>query len=297
LLADNAVGLDTAEEVAACAARVARLAAGRGGAHVLSPEAADFIINWEVERYRASLLEAQAAPLTGKVALVTGAGSGIGAGVAWGLVEAGAAVAFCDWDERAAVAAAQAAVEPCRTLAVRADVTKEDQVAAAFDQVVGHWGSVDIVVCAAGMPGAGELLDLPLQTWHAALELNLTGYFLVGREAGRIMRGQATGGAMVMIASKSGLDASKGMSAYNASKAGELHMMRGWALELGRYGIRVNAIAPGNVFEGSKIWNPEYIQYCARKKGIKPEEVIPYYMSLEGKSGSVLNHKMAVQPS
>ena len=293
LLADNVVELDTAEEVAACAARLARLAAGRGGAHVLSPEAADFIINWEVERYRASLLEAQAAPLAGKVALVTGAGSGIGAGVAWGLVEAGAAVAFCDWDEPAAVEAAKVAAEPRRALAVRADVTKEEQVAAAFDRVVGHWGGVDIVVSAAGIPGAGELLDLPLHTWRAALELNLTGYFLVGREAARIMRDQGLGGSMVMIASKSALDASKGMSAYNASKAGELHMMRGWALELGRYGIRVNAIAPGNVFEGSKIWNPEYIKYCAGKKGIKPEEVIPYYTSLSALNREVKRSDIA----
>ena len=293
LLADNPVELDAAEEVASSAACLARLAAGRGGAHLLSPEAADFIINWEVERYRASLLEAKTAPLMGKVALVTGAGSGIGAGIAWGLVEAGAAVAFCDMDEPAARSAAQAAPEPARTLAVRADVTKEEQVAAAFDQVVGHWGGVDIIVCAAGIPGAGELIDLSVQTWRAALELNLTGYFLVGREAGRIMREQGTGGAMVMIASKSALDASKGMSAYNASKAGELNMMRGWALELGRYGIRVNAIAPGNVFEGSKIWNPEYIKYCARKKGIKPEEVIPYYTSLSALNREVKRSDIA----
>ena len=280
LLGNDAVHLEAAEEVAASAARIARLAAGRGGAHNLSPRAAEFIVNWEAEHYRASLLQVQATSLAGKVALVTGAGSGIGAGIAWGLVEAGAAVALCDLDEPAAVAAAAAVVEPRRALAVRADVTQEDEVAAAFDRVVRHWGGVDIVVCAAGIPGAGELVDMSLQTWRAAVELNLTGYFLVGREAARIMRDQGTGGAMVMIASKSALEASKGMSAYNATKAGELHMMRGWALELGRYGIRANAIAPGNVFEGSRIWNPEYIQYCARKKGIKPEEVIPHYISL-----------------
>ena len=293
LLADDAGKLDAAEEVGASAARIARLAAGRGGAHNLAPAAADFIINWEAEHYRASLLDAQAAPLAGKIALVTGAGSGIGAGIAWGMVEAGAAVAFCDLDEPAAVEAVAAASEPRRALTVRADVTKEEQVAAAFDQVVRYWGGVDIVVCAAGVPGAGELLEMSVQTWRSALELNLTGYFLVGREAARIMRDQGTGGAMVMIASKSALEASKGMSAYNASKAGELHLMRGWAMELGRYGIRVNAIAPGNVFEGSKIWNPDYIKYCARKKGIKPEEVIPYYTSLSALNREVKRSDIA----
>ena len=58
-----------------------------------------------------------------------------------------------------------------------------------------------------------------------------------------------------------------------------MHMSRGWAMELGEYGIRVNSICPGNVFEGSKIWNPEYIKVCAKKYGIRPEEVIPYYVN------------------
>jgi NAD(P)-dependent dehydrogenase (short-subunit alcohol dehydrogenase family) len=173
------------------------------------------------------------------------------------------------------------------------DVTDEQSVTAAFDEIVRRWGGVDIVVCAAGIPAAGDLSDLTLQTWRLGLEINLTGYFLVAREGARIMREQGSGGAMVMITSKSGLEASKGMSAYNATKAGEQHLVRGWALELGRYGIRVNAIAPGNVFEGSRIWNPEYIEYCARKKGIKPEEVIPYYTSLSALNREVKGSDIA----
>ena len=128
----------------------------------------------------------------------------------------------------------------------------------------------------AGIPDAVRHAE----KWRLALEINLTGYFLVAREAARIMRAQGDGGAMIILSSKSGLDASRANSAYNATKAGELHLMRGWALELGGDGIRVNALAPGNVFEGSKIWNPEYIKAAARKKGIKPEEVIPHYVSL-----------------
>jgi len=85
---------------------------------------------------------------------------------------------------------------------------------------------------------------------------------------------------MVNLTSKSGLEASKQNSAYNATKAGEIHLMRGWALELGSADIRVNCVAPGNVFKGSQIWSPEYIRTCAKKKGIRPEEVIPYYTSL-----------------
>jgi len=93
------------------------------------------------------------------------------------------------------------------------------------------------------------------------------------------MVAQGMGGSIINLSSKSGLDASKNNTAYNATKAGELHMARGWALELGEHGIRVNSIAPGNVFEGSKIWNPDYIKVCAKKNGIRPEEVIPFYVN------------------
>ena len=220
------------------------------------------------------------ATLAGRVALVTGAASGLGCGIALGLVEAGAAVAFCDIDEPGARAAAASSADPRRALAVRMDVPSEQSVEAAFDGVLKHWGGVDIVVCAAGIAPPYELVDMPLDKWRLALEINLTGYFLVAREAARIMRAQGEGGSMVMLSSKTGLEASKSNSAYNATKSGELHLMRGWAMELGPQGIRVNAVAPGNVFEGSKIWNPEYIQTAARKKGIQPEEVIPYYNSL-----------------
>ena len=280
LLADNAAKLDAAEALGVAAAKITRLAMGRGGAHNLAPASADFIINWEVEHYRAALFDAAAAPLARKIALVTGAASGLGRGIAQGLVQAGAAVAFCDVDVPGAEEAAAASPDPSRALPVRMDVTDECSVACAFDTLLRHWGGLDIVVCAAGVAPAYELVEMPVDKWRQALEINLTGYFLVAREAARIMRAQGDGGAMIMLSSKSGLDASKANSAYNATKAGELHLMRGWALELGPDGIRVNGVAPGNVFEGSKIWNPEYIKTAAHKKGIKPEEVIPHYVSL-----------------
>ena len=280
LLADDARKLDAAESLAVAAAGITHLASGRGGAHNLAPDAAAFIINWEAEHYRSALLGTATESLAGKVAVVTGAASGLGGGIAQGLVEAGAAVAFCDVDDEGAKEAAATSAAPARALPVHMDVTDEGAVATAFDQVLRHWGRVDIAVCAAGIAPAYELVNMPVNLWRLALEINLTGYFLVAREAARIMRAQGDGGAMIILSSKSGLDASRANSAYNATKAGELHLMRGWALELGGDGIRVNALAPGNVFEGSKIWNPEYIKTAARKKGIKPEEVIPYYVSL-----------------
>jgi NAD(P)-dependent dehydrogenase (short-subunit alcohol dehydrogenase family) len=280
LLAGDSLKLDAAEALAVAAAKITRLAAGRGGVHNLAQPSAEFIINWEAEHYRARLMDTARAPLAGKVAVVTGAASGLGCGIAQGLVEAGAAVAFCDIDDAGAEAAAVASLAPRRAAPIHMDVTSEESVAAAFDRVLSRWGGVDVIVCAAGIAPPYELTDMPVDQWRLALEVNLTGYFLVAREAVRIMRAQGDGGAMVIVSSKTGLDASKANSAYNATKAGELHLMRGWALELGPDGIRVNAVAPGNVFEGSKIWNPEYIKVAARKKGINPEEVIPYYTSL-----------------
>ena len=221
--------------------------------------------------------------LEGRVALVTGAGSGLGRGIAAGLARAGAKVALVDIDLAAAENACTNLVRNhgggC-CLCVPADVTDENSVAEAFRQTVAEFGRLDICVPAAGIAPAFPLVDFPVGPWRKALEINLTGNFLVAREAARIMIRQKRGGSIILVSSKSGLDASKANSAYNATKAGEINLARGWALELGQYGIRVNAVAPGNVFKGSKIWNPEYIKACAKKRGIKPSEVIPYYVGL-----------------
>jgi sorbitol-6-phosphate 2-dehydrogenase len=221
--------------------------------------------------------------LDGRVALVTGAGSGLGRGIAEGLARAAARVALVDVDLAAAEethAAISQAVGPHHSLALKADVTDEGEVAAAFRRTVEALGGLDVCVPAAGIAPAFPLVDFPVGPWRKALEINLTGYFLAAREAARVMIKQGRGGSIILVSSKSGLEASKANSAYNATKAGEVHLARGWALELGPAGIRVNAVAPGNVFKGSKIWNEGYIRTVAKKRGIRPEEVIPYYTGL-----------------
>jgi sorbitol-6-phosphate 2-dehydrogenase len=165
-------------------------------------------------------------------------------------------------------------------LPLRADVTDEDAVRALFDAAVRELGGVDLLVNCAGIAPAHPLADFPVGDWRRALEVNLTGYFVVAREAARCMIRQGTGGSIINISSKTGLDASKHNSAYNATKAGQIHLARGWALDLAEHGIRVNCVCPGNVFTESQIWNEEYIEAAARKRGIEPQEVIPYYVGL-----------------
>ncbi|MBN1443382.1 MAG: SDR family oxidoreductase [Planctomycetes bacterium] len=256
-----------------------RSCARGGGPRLLTQQQAGFIEEWEVENYRASLLAAGGRTLTGRVAVVTGAGSGLGRGIALGLVEAGATVVGLDVD-RSAVEDVAASQPAGRFLPLACDVTSEESVRAAFAAAAASAGGIDYLVNAAGIAPAFALVDFPVEAWRKALEINLTGYFLCAREAARWLQEQGAGGSIINLTSKTGLDASKANSAYNATKAGEIHLMRGWALELGADGIRVNCVAPGNVFKGSKIWNDEYIRVCARKRGISPEEVIPYYISL-----------------
>jgi len=220
--------------------------------------------------------------LCNKTAVVTGAGSGLGRSIAVGLAKAGAAVAILDVDSESAQQTAgiiSSETSQVRLKVLACDVTNESDVDAAFEAVAKDWGRLDILVNAAGVAPAGPLAEMPVDKWRLALEVNLTGYFLCAKAAARIMIERGIAGGIINISSKSGLEASKDNTAYNATKAGQIHMARGWALELGQYGIRVNSVCPGNVFEGSKIWNPEYIKVCAQKYGIKPEEVIPFYVN------------------
>jgi len=220
--------------------------------------------------------------LKGMSAVVTGAGSGLGRSIAVGIAGAGANIAIFDINKEEARQTCEIIKEEMPDISavdVLCDVTNEADVERAFVTVQNSLGNLDILVNAAGVAPAGPLVDMPVDKWRLAIEVNLTGYFLIAKHAAKLMIDQGAGGSIINLSSKSGLDASKNNTPYNATKAGEIHMARGWARELGQYGIRVNSVCPGNVFEGSKIWNPEYIKVCAKKHGIKPEEVIPYYVN------------------
>jgi NAD(P)-dependent dehydrogenase (short-subunit alcohol dehydrogenase family)/rhamnose utilization protein RhaD (predicted bifunctional aldolase and dehydrogenase) len=274
---------DLIAEITDTSLKIRMYAAGMGGVLALTKREQDFINTWESEAFRKKLLGGEGpGELTNRIAVVTGAGSGLGRSIAVGLARAGAMVALADIDEQAALQTAQQIADArpgSQTMVLPCNVTSEANVDKAFEALLAHWGGLDILVNAAGLAPPFALVDMPVDQWRMALEVNLTGYFLMARAAARIMIAQNMGGSIINLSSKSGLDASKNNTAYNATKAGELHMARGWALELGEHSIRVNCVAPGNVFEGSKIWNPKYMKVCAKKYGIKPDEVIPYYVN------------------
>lgn len=261
-----------------------RLNASRlSGIASLNKRQREFINKWEAESFRRSLSAGTSdGVLNGRIAVVTGAGSGIGRSIAIGLAKAGAIVALADIDEDSAARTQRiiaGELPGTSTKVVKCNVTDEVSVDKAFTDLLNYYGGLDIVVNAAGVAPAAALVDMDVNKWRFALEVNLTGYFLMARSAARIMKNQQMGGSIVNISSKSGLEASKNNTPYNATKAGQIHMARGWAMELGPCGIRVNNVCPGNVFEGSKIWNPGYIKVCAKKYGIKPDEVIPFYVN------------------
>jgi NAD(P)-dependent dehydrogenase (short-subunit alcohol dehydrogenase family) len=182
-----------------------------------------------------------------KVALITGAAAGIGAGIAERFSEAGASVVIIDIDGQAADQMSKKIehFRPGFSLAVRGDVSSEADVKAAIEQVVAKFGTIDILVNNAGIDVSGKLPDMSSTSWDRVLAVNLKGAFLFSKYVIPQMRGR--GGVIVNISSVHAFASYEGYAAYDASKAGLLAMTRTLALDHGRDGIRVNAICPGYI--------------------------------------------------
>ncbi|OLC32735.1 MAG: hypothetical protein AUH31_00040 [Armatimonadetes bacterium 13_1_40CM_64_14] len=245
----------------------------------LSPKEAYDVEYWPLELYKLTL----AAPereLSRRIAFITGASGGIGRAIAARLAEEGAHVVLADIDLAGAEELASdltGRLGPERALALRCDVTDETSVAEAFRTTVRTYGGLDILVSNAGIAVAAPLEATTLAQWRRVHEVLLTGYFLVSREALKIMRAQGLGGSIIFVASKNALVPSKEASAYNAAKAAELHLARTMAEEAGAAGIRVNAICPDAVLEGSRIWTTQWRQERARAYGIRPDQLEEFY--------------------
>ncbi|MEU2906691.1 bifunctional aldolase/short-chain dehydrogenase [Streptomyces globisporus] len=215
--------------------------------------------------------------LATRVALVTGAGSGIGKAIARRLVAEGACVVVADLDAASGAAVAEELGGPDRAVAVTADVTSEDQVAGAFAAAALAFGGVDLVVNNAGISISKPLAETTVRDWDLQHAVMARGSFLVAREAARVMRAQGLGGDLVYIASKNAVFAGPNNVAYSAAKADQAHQVRLLAAELGGDGIRVNGVNPDGVVRGSGIFAGGWGAQRAATYGIEEEKLGEFY--------------------
>ena len=216
-------------------------------------------------------------PLAGRVALVTGGGSGIGRATAERLAAEGACVVVADRDGAAAQKVAESLGSADVAVAVTSDVTDEDSVAAAYRQAALAFGGADLVVSNAGLSISRPLLETSADDWDLQHDVMARGSFLVAREAARIMQAQGMGGDIVYICSKNAVFAGPNNVAYGAAKADQAHQVRLLAAELGEHGIRVNGINPDGVVRGSGIFAGGWGAQRAAVYGVPEEELGAFY--------------------
>ncbi|MFD5587916.1 bifunctional aldolase/short-chain dehydrogenase [Streptomyces sp. NPDC127063] len=216
-------------------------------------------------------------PLATRVALVTGAGSGIGKAIAHRLVAEGACVVVADLDGENAARVAKELGGPDRAVAVTVDVTDEEQIAVAFQEAVLAFGGVDLVVNNAGISISKPLLETTARDWDLQHDIMARGSFLVSREAARVMIAQGLGGDIVYIASKNAVFAGPNNIAYSATKADQAHQVRLLAAELGEHGIRVNGVNPDGVVRGSGIFAGGWGAQRAAVYGVEEEKLGEFY--------------------
>ena len=216
-------------------------------------------------------------PLATRVALVTGAASGIGKAIATRLAAEGACVVIADLDLAKAQAAAAEIGNTDVAIGVQANVTDEDQVQASIDAAVLAFGGLDLVVNNAGLSLSKSLLETTVADWDLQHNVMAKGSFLVSRAAARVLIDQKLGGDIVYISSKNSVFAGPNNIAYSATKADQAHQVRLLAAELGEHGVKVNGINPDGVVRGSGIFSSGWGAKRAAVYGVPEEELGAYY--------------------
>ncbi|MEK3708932.1 bifunctional aldolase/short-chain dehydrogenase [Bacillus sp. FSL K6-1005] len=234
---------------------------------------------WPLELYKLTLAPPEA-EFSRKVALVTGGAGGIGSAACRRFAAEGGHVIAADLNIEGAQKIAEEINETYgegRAMAVKMDVTNEEEVQSAFEQAALTYGGIDIVVNNAGLATSSPFDETSLKEWNLNINVLGTGYFLVAREAFKQMKQQNIGGSMVFVGSKNAVYAGKNASAYSSVKALETHLARCIAAEGGEYGIRVNSVLPDAVLQGSAIWGSSWREERAAAYGIEPDQLEEHY--------------------
>ncbi len=230
---------------------------------------------WELEEAK---LRRRPKPrmLAGRIALVTGAGSGIGRAIARRFADEGAVVAVADIDEKGARAVAEE-LGPDTALAITVDVTDEAAVRRAVDDTVRAFGGIDILINNAGLSISKALIETTEAEWDAQHDVMAKGSFLFSKHAAAQMIEQGTGGDIVYVVSKNAIVAGPNNVAYGSAKASQAHQVRLLAAELGEFGIRVNGINPDGVVRDSGIFAKGWGAERAKVYGVPESELGAFY--------------------
>jgi NAD(P)-dependent dehydrogenase (short-subunit alcohol dehydrogenase family) len=218
---------------------------------------------WSLEQ--AKLAKAQAKPLTGQVAVVTGGVGGIGLAIAEALRADGAEVALFDLNAEALAREAKR----LGVLGVTCDVTDSTSVDAAVAQTAAHFGGIDILVSNAGIATQGKVVDVPDDTFRHAFDVNFWGHQSMARASVRVMERQGSGGALLFNVSKQAVNPGPDFGPYGTSKAALLALVRQYAIEHGASGITANAVNPDRVRSG--LMTDQLIEERSKARKVTPE--------------------------